>query len=334
MLLRKSVHFDRKKGYSIMSIRKPPVVPDYFNIAGHILNDYYNTNGHYTINTSSSSTSRRSFSDGLKIDLPDWVEKIEGYVPTAFGFPHRCYRIVVVKYMPKSTLDLPFIRVVFLDPSGNPAKCMPSVYRELVKENKSSMVEKPYRITEEGNVTGVFGIPDNDGIERVVYDIECYYDYFKDFPDETDIEVVKKLLDAKDAVRRMVMETKSEHIQSTIKSCRDEIVERQNEIAKLEKQMNEIYEEAADAMNLLEEHGIKVDISDPEKWYERKLGEGIQIEYPFNTDQYDPSKILTPDPGAWANIPCQISFSDEEAERIVRESLAHSSEGFGVSYTS
>ena len=327
-----------------MSIRKPPVVPDYFNIAGHILNDYYNTNGHYTINTSSSSTSRRSFSDGLKIDLPDWVEKIEGYVPTAFGFPHRRQRIVVVKYVPKNTLDLPFIRVVFLDPSGNPAKCMPSIYKELVKENKTSMVEKPYRITEEGNVTGLFGIPDNDGVERVVYDIECYYDYFKDFPNETDIEVVKKLLDAKDAVRRMVMETKSEHIQSTIKSCRDEIVERQNQIAELEKQMNEIYEEAADAMNLLEEHGIKVDISDPEKWDERKMGEGIQIEYPFNVDdltvQYDPSD------SAWAKIasrmcsmdgisdPCQIVCPDEDTERIVRESLAHSSEGFGVSYTS
>lgn len=332
-----------------MSIRKPSVVPDYFNIAGQMLNDY-NTRGYYTISPSSSSSPGRLFSEGLKIDLPDWADKVEGYVPTAFGFPHRRKHVVVVKYMPKNTLDLPFIRVVFLDPSGNPAKCMPSIYRELVKENKSSIVEKPYKITEEGNVTGLFGVPDNDGIERAVYDIECYYDYFKDFPNETDIEVVKRLNDAKDAVRRMVMETKSEHIQSMIKSCRDEIVERQNQIAELEKDLNEIYEEAADGMNLLEEHGIKVDISDPEKWDERMQSDEFSIEYPFSpndfTIPYDSTKILNPDPSAWVNIasrmcsvngtvdPGEISFSDKEAERIVRESLAYSSEGFGVSSAS
>ena len=305
-----------------MSIRKPPVVPDYFNIAGQMLNDY-NTSGYYTINHSSSPSPGRLFSEGLKIDLPDWTEKIEGYAPTAFGFPHRRNRIVIVKYMPISTLDLPFIRVVFLDPSGNPAKCMPSVYRELVKENKSSILEKPYRITEEGNVTGLFGVPDNQGIEQVVYDIERYYDYFKDFP---------------------------EHIQSTIKSCRDEIVARQNEIAELEKQMNEIYERAADAMNLLEEHGIKVDISDPEKWDEWKLGDGIAIDYPLNLDdmtvKYDPTKILNPDTSAWANTasrmcsvdvigdPCQIVCPDEDTARIVRESLAGCSNSSGISSAS
>ena len=251
-----------------MAIRKPSKVPDYFNIASQMLNEYNSTNigGYCTISPSTSSISSTPgtlFNEGLKIDLPDWVEKIEGYVPTAFGFPHRRKHIVVVKYMPRSTLDLPFIRVVFLDSSGGPAKFMPSIYKELVKENKRSILEKPYRITEEGNVTGMFGLPAREGIEQVVYDIECYYNYFKDFPNETDIELVKKLIDAKDAVKRMVKETKSEHIQSTIKSCRDEIVERQNQIAELEKKLNEIYEDAADGMNLLEEHGIQVDLEKP-----------------------------------------------------------------------
>jgi hypothetical protein len=138
-----------------------------------------------------------------------------------------------------------------------------------------------------------------------------------------------------------------------IKSCRDEIVERQNQIAELEKQMNEIYEEAADGMNLLEEHGIKVDISDPEKWDERMQSDEFSIEYPFNPndftipyDSYDSTSILNPDPSAWTSIasrmcsvdgisdPCQIVCPDEDTARIVRESLASDSNSIGVSSAS
>ena len=329
---------ERKKGYGIMSIRKPSLnVSDYFNIASQMLNKY-NTSDYYTISPSISSGSSSSsplgtlFNEGLKIDLPDWAEKIEGFVPTAFGFPHRRRHIVIVKYVPKSTLDLPFIRVVFLDPSGNPAKCMSAIYKELVKGNKRSMVEKPYRITEEGNVTGVFGIPDNDGLERVVYDIECYYNYFKDFPNETDIEMVKKLLEAKDAVRRMVMETKTEHIQSTIKSCRDEIVECQERIAELEKELNEIYEAAADGMNLLEEHGI-----DTSEENLKKIGipEDFTVAYTANDivthdPSYSPLVMIDPN-NKWETE--LVKPNQELDEDFVRKLIDTYSAGYNVSYT-
>ena len=58
----------------------------------------------------------------------------------------------------------------------------------------------------------------------------------------------------------MKHETEGKGITREIEEYRAEIKESQEKIAKLEKELNEIYEKAADAMNLLEENGVKVDM--------------------------------------------------------------------------
>ena len=55
---------------------------------------------------------------------------------------------------------------------------------------------------------------------------------------------------------------KNKYIEQEIESYRKEIKESQEKIAKLEKELNEICEKAADGMNLLEEHGVKINLDD------------------------------------------------------------------------
>ena len=49
-------------------------------------------------------------------------------------------------------------------------------------------------------------------------------------------------------------------LEESIADARNSIQEYQKRIQALESQMNKLYEDAADAMNLLEEHGVKVDV--------------------------------------------------------------------------
>ena len=320
-----------------MSIRKPT----YTNITTTGISDWGSSG-------TSSWFDKLTPDSNKNIPVPEWVEKFDGFREEAYELETNP-RTIVVQYIPTTTLGVGFTMIHLVDSKfGGRVPMMDSMYKVLHDAQHLDISGNEYTITEGGIIRGAFGCPNVGIISSVGASLRSIYYEWVDFPNETDYEVVKKLQQAREKVIAMNHQANSNEIEKGIEKYRRKIQDAQESIAKLEKELTSIYEEAADALNLLEEHGV--DISDSEKWQERELGEGFSIEYPFNLDDltisYDSSKILNPNPADWATvgsgissvngtgIPCQIVFSNEESERIVRESLTSCSSGIGTSSAS
>ena len=273
--------------------------------------------------------------DKKNIPVPEWVEKFDGFREEAYELGTNP-RVIVVQYLPTTTLGVGFMMIHIVDSKfGGRVPMMDAMYKVLhdAPREHALVVENEYTITEGGLIRGAFGCPNVGILSNIVAALISLYYEWVDFPNETDYEMVKKLQQARMKVIAMNQQVNSKDIERRIEKQRRKIQDAQESIAELEKELTSIYEEAADSLNLLEEHGV--DVSDSDKWDERKLDS--VFEYPFSTDDltiaYDPSSILNPNSSAWANIASrmpsvdgtdglyQVSFSDEESERIVMESL-------------
>ena len=338
-----------------MSIREPT----YSNITATATSDY----GSISTSPNWGSVGTSSWSDKLtpdnnkNIPVPEWVEKFDGFSEEAYELGITP-RTIVVQYVPTTTLGVGFTMIHLVDSKfGGRVPMMDSMYKVLHDSQGETISGNEYTITEGGIIRGAFGCPNVGILSTIVATLRSIYYEWVDFPNETDYEMVKKLQQARMKVIDMNHQVNSKEIEKGIEKYRRKIQDAQESISKLEKELTSIYEEAADALNLLEEHGV--DISESDKWNERKMGDGFAIEYPFKIDDfttpfklddltisYDPSKILNSSPTDWATIasrmcsvdgtggPCQIVFSDEESERIVRESLTSGSNSIGVSSAS
>lgn len=189
------------------------------------------------------------------IPLPDWAERIEGYEAKASRYYTFGYGLTVLTYVPKKTLGLGFAKIVIMNKDGLPAKFMPGIWNAMAERSEG----EEYHIDSDGRIRGKFGIPDKDELVGCISRMIAHIDTFKKFPNETDADVAKSLNDALHDVHRMTTEEK--FIQSDISQMRQHIQELQERISQRDKELNEIYEKAADAMNLLEEHGYNVDLS-------------------------------------------------------------------------
>jgi len=278
------------------------------------------------------------------IPVPEWVEKFDGFREEAYELEayelETVPRTIVVQYVPTTTLGVGFAMIHLVDSKfGGRVPMMDSMYRVLHDEPRGCFPGSEYTITEGGIIRGPFGCPNVVTLVNIVASLRSIYHEWVDFPNETDYEMVKKLQQARMKVIDMNHQAKSKDIEKSIEKHRRKIQAAQESISKLEKELTGIYEEAADALNLLEEHGV--DVSESDKWEERKLGEGFDIGgHPFNMDDltiaYDSSKMINPNAIDWTNVasgicvdgstgnPCRIVFSDDETAKIVSDSLSAS----------
>lgn len=310
-----------------MSIRKPT----YSNIT-----TISTSSGWGSVGTS-SCYDKLTPDNNKNIPVPEWVEKFDGFRTEAYELGTANPRVIVVQYLPTTTLGVGFTMIHLVDSKfGGRVPMMDSMYRVL-HDQRDAIPGNEYTITEGGIIRGAFGCPNLEILSNIVAALSNIYYEWVDFPNETDYEMVKKLQQARMKVIDMNHQMNSKEIEKGIEKHRRKIQESQESIAKLEKELTSIYEEAADALNLLEEHGV--DISESEKWDERKLGDGFEIEYPFNledlTFQYDSSKTINLNTIDWAKVassicvdgtgnPCRIVFSDDETAKIVSDSLSSS----------
>ena len=271
------------------------------------------------------------------IPVPDWVEKFDGFKEEAYEL-ETVPRTIVVQYIPTTTLGVGFTMIHLVDSKfGGRVPMMDSMYKVLHDSQMLTIPGSEYTITEGGIIRGAFGCPNVGILSGIASTFRSIYYEWVDFPNETDYEMVKKLQQARMKVIDMNHQVKSRDIEKGIEKYRRKIQDAQESISKLEKELTSIYEEAADALNLLEEHGV--DVSESDKWTDRKLGEGFNIGYPFNMDdltiQYDSSKTINPNTIDWAKVassicvdgtgnPCRIVFSDDETAKIVSDSLSSS----------
>lgn len=138
---------------------------------------------------------------------------------------------------------------------------MKGIWKELYEDKLTH--SRKYDITEDGRIyNDMMGFPSDDNIRGAIYDICSMYDEWKDFPNAPDWDTVRKLHEAQQAVDSMRVETKHGWMQKDIDNMRKKIKETQEEIARVEKNLNEMYERAADGMNLLEQYGVKVNLDD------------------------------------------------------------------------
>jgi hypothetical protein len=193
---------------------------------------------------------------------------------------------------------------------------MDAIYKTMYTRQQSSngvgSAFRRYNISETGLVRGPFGLPDAETIGVIVDEMIGYFKRWSEFPNAPDYDTVEALREAKSKVIDMNMEVKNERIKSQIAEYREKIKAAQNTISDLERTLNNIYEAAADAMNLLEENGV--DVSNAADWTEVD-------EFPsiFHVDQgYATSDNATfgvdSSSSSWAEITQQLTecFSPDQ----------------------
>lgn len=202
---------------------------------------------------------------------PDWVERIDGYSEETFditsGPQYDNERIVAVCYKPERTLGVGFMKVFFADKDlKNMFPQMKGIWKETYRRDSETTLYPPKiskcKIDGNGRISSAFGIPDLQSLLDVVREMYTVWLDWYEFPNVGEFSMVKKLKQAKRDVATMQREMSSNRINGKIEDIRQEIKESQERIANLEKELNDICEKAADAMNLLEENGVKIDLDE------------------------------------------------------------------------
>lgn len=245
---------------------------------------------------------------------PEWVEKVDGYFVSSCkwhdsGMFGGCF---VVKYVPNDLsiskyLDWGFVKIYAANGMNEtPFAQMKGIWKDIHEDNKTHSIT--YDITEDGRIHNEFGeFPSDETIRNAIYDISQMYDDWKDFPNAQDWDMVCKLHEAKMAVDNLRVEEKYGHEQKNIDNLRKQIKEIQTQIAQAEKNLNEMYEKAADGMNLLEQHGIVVNLDEePEEPEKMAVDCDFSSLYPHDSLKFageativrmnDGSYVVTPKP--------------------------------------
>ena len=220
-----------------------------------------------------------------------WTESLDGtYVPKAAyelekspfstmataTTPGRFkpWRMVCVQYGNDKAMQVPYMRVFIEEISsgksaGKPFKRMKEMWSELHERKKSKScftVDDCGRMYDTLNrkLKDTLGWSDSaddflEGIFEVAEAFEKMYISWRMFPNEKKMNDVAALVEA--VTREERMRHESVAFESRIEDARTVIRETQNDIARMQGELNKLYEDSADAMNLLEEHGV-----DPNKF--------------------------------------------------------------------
>lgn len=253
--------------------------------------------------------------DSLRLDnveIPEWAAADKEYKPIeAKKLGSGGNSIIAITYSPTHTLGMGYAKVYLVESKTNkPFAHMEGIWQELHNRSKSmskssanvgilNPMEYNYRgsamdgkylpssnitISPTGELRNAFGIPSFQDLYGVIKELYQIYREWRVFPNAETFDSVRKLRDAKNKV--YAMNTNASILEEEISSIRTSIQERQNKIADLEGQMNKLYEDGAEAMNLLEEHGINIDLNNDssnleqvEEWDE--LDRSLSLIVPF-----------------------------------------------------
>lgn len=197
---------------------------------------------------------------------PEWIERIPGYHINSCK-SRKCGRdgyVVVASYVSIEHYRA-FVKIFALEDLVHPPfSSMNLIWQQLhmwSEEQKTG-----YVISSDGWVMSRDGMhsPTNYEIDGAVYDIMELYRSWRQFPQAPTLDILRKLLVAKSDVELMQMEELSGTIRKNIEDLRECIRQDREEISRCEERLTTIYENAADGMNLLEEYGVKIDLSKPE----------------------------------------------------------------------
>ena len=195
------------------------------------------------------------------IPMPSWAVEENGCVP------HKAIKVgngIVVEYKPIRTLGVGYAKIYIVGKDGQPFPKMKEIWEETHqiwvderKHNPKTPIDGTIAPT--GEIRDQYGsdAPSFDALHKFLLNMNLLYSNWRYFPNVKSYKKVNELRDALESVR--AMDGSAGYIENDIKELREQIRSRQGEITELEKKLNDLYEKGADAMNLLEENGVKVD---------------------------------------------------------------------------
>lgn len=211
------------------------------------------------------------------IQPPEWIEVIPGYSLNSCKW-RKCGGIgtvIVAKYICIGSYSM-FAKVYAVTSDlAMPFSNMKGIWKTLHDLSKTHSVG--YSISEDGRIVSYDGFshPSDLEIDKAVYDIVALYENWRKFPKAPTLEIVKKLMSAMESVDKMRHEEKHKSIHNRIDMLRDRIKSLQKDIADSERELNGIYENAAESMNLLEQYGVKVNL---DEMTEQEMDELVEKE--------------------------------------------------------
>ena len=209
------------------------------------------------------------------IQPPEWIEVIPGYSLNSCRW-RKCGTsgmVIVAKYVSIESYIV-FAKVFAISSElATPFSNMKGIWKTLHDLSEKHSIG--YSISEDGRIVSVDGFshPSDLEVDKAVFDTVGLYENWRKFPKAPTFEIVKQLMSAMEIVDKMRHEESHKSIHNRIDLLRDKIKSLQKDIADSEKELNKIYENAADSMNLLEQYGVKVDLDDMPKKEDLKLAD-------------------------------------------------------------
>lgn len=197
------------------------------------------------------------------IELPPWVEVPEDcYVASCRMQDYRnSHAAVVVFHRKPGSLDnwgRGYAKVyVYDDNNVNLFPQMKGIIEE-IRKRKLNHCGTSYDISEDGEIREYMtrDLPSEETVYKAAMSMMELHERWRDYPNIDNFDTIEKLEKAKEAIRRMNIEEEYGHAKGKIEEIRNSIKEQQEQIVQIEHNLTKMYEEAADAMNLLEENGI------------------------------------------------------------------------------
>ena len=176
--------------------------------------------------------------------------------------------VVAVKYIPAAKSENGGFAVIYLmekelGNGGNliPCRMMRAVWSRAGREPRNFM--NTYILDSTGKVFGKDGcMPSDEEISDCAYVMLRYYERWYRFPFESDWDTVCELCQAQDKVANLNREICSHKLKDEVERARETIADLRRRISAMEEELNGLYEDAADGLNFLEEHGYTMEIAE------------------------------------------------------------------------
>lgn len=197
------------------------------------------------------------------ISTPLWVDREENHLAVTYDMNVQGPRAIVVEYRrkPNSNDDGygDFTRLYLVGEDGLPFPRITGIWNELSLRLKTGLLSRiqRYDIDSHGRITEQGSLVKASESGLLLDEAIDIYGLWKKFPTVKDFGTVKKLLEGQEAINEMKNEEAHAWIANQIKESQKTINEERERIALFEADLNRIYEDAADAMNLFEENGIE-----------------------------------------------------------------------------
>lgn len=187
-------------------------------------------------------------------NTPEFIERSTEYSVRSYeisGHPN----IILTRYkaMSINVVDYDYLTVI-----DNKTKCKFNASDSLVR-HACTMMDNGVKINSKCQLRNSFGSLSDIEIACISNVISNCYNSWKYFPNETSYDNVMKFIGLIEKIKEMKLNDASGEIKYQIESARAEIDNLRKYIAELEKKENDMYEQAADAMNILEENGYDPD---------------------------------------------------------------------------